>query len=156
MQTKMNKFHASLHIAASYLLERFGYRNNYNYSQVIIHYTASDLPVIKKTLQLYFYSLTQTRSAHSFRLPDDKKAPILMVGPGTGIAPFRSFWQEFMFERQSGDPLQQRSGNTILYFGCRNPGIDDIYKEELEETQTCHAISKVYTAYSRIERKPKV
>lgn len=39
-------------------------------------------------------------SAPSFQLPKDKQAPCILVGPGTGIAPFRSFWQQRLYDRE--------------------------------------------------------
>ncbi|XP_038216038.1 NADPH--cytochrome P450 reductase [Zerene cesonia] len=64
-----------------------------------------------------------------FRLPLQTQTPILMVGPGTGLAPFRGFLQERSFARQNGKEV----GDTILYFGCRHRDQDYLYQEELEE-----------------------
>lgn len=64
-----------------------------------------------------------------FRLPLQSQTPILMVGPGTGLAPFRGFLQERAHARAAGKPV----GDTVLYFGCRHRAQDYIYQEELEE-----------------------
>lgn len=72
----------------------------------------------------------------------------MLVGPGTGIAPFRSFWQENIHT--------QREGDTILYFGCRHPLKDNIYKEEMNEALQKGGLSRLHLAYSRQDFKPKV
>jgi len=51
-----------------------------------------------------------------------------MIGPGTGLAPFRGFIQERDLSRKDN----QTVGDTILYFGCRKKAEDFIYGEELE------------------------
>lgn len=64
-----------------------------------------------------------------FRLPTRVETPVIMIGPGTGLAPFRGFIQERDLSRKDN----QSVGDTILYFGCRKKAEDFIYGEELEE-----------------------
>jgi len=65
-----------------------------------------------------------TRS--SFRLPKDDTLPVIMIGPGTGIAPMRGFIQE----RKATE--NKNKGTSVLFFGCRNDS-DYLYRKELEE-----------------------
>ncbi|CAH2990675.1 unnamed protein product [Chilo suppressalis] len=64
-----------------------------------------------------------------FRLPLQTQTPIIMVGPGTGFAPFRGFLQERALARANGKEV----GENILYYGCRHRDQDYIYQEELEK-----------------------
>ncbi len=77
----------------------------------------------------------------TFRVPDDDALPMIMVGPGTGIAPFRAFLQE----RQ----MRKASGANWLFFGDRNAATDFIYKEELETMMDQGILTRLDLAFSR-------
>lgn len=79
-----------------------------------------------------------------FRLPAKTETPVIMVGPGTGLAPFRGFIQERDFNKKDGKDI----GQTILYFGCRKRAEDYIYEEELEDYAQRDTI-KLRAAFSR-------
>jgi NADPH-ferrihemoprotein reductase len=80
-----------------------------------------------------------------FKLPSKTQVPIIMIGPGTGFAPFRGFLQERKWSREDGKPV----GDTILYFGCRKKEEDYLYQEELEGYVSDGTLTKLYTAFSR-------
>uniref|UniRef100_A0A3Q1HHJ8 Nitric oxide synthase n=1 Tax=Anabas testudineus TaxID=64144 RepID=A0A3Q1HHJ8_ANATE len=92
------------------------------------------------------------RGAPSFQLPKDDQAPCILVGPGTGIAPFRSFWQQRLYDLEQKD-IQPCP--MILVFGCRQSEMDHIYKEETIQAKNKHVFKELYTAYSREPGKPK-
>lgn len=77
----------------------------------------------------------------TFRVPDDNSLPMIMVGPGTGIAPFRAFLQERQF--------RQASGKNWLFFGDRNAATDFIYKDELQSMQDSGVLNRLDLAFSR-------
>jgi cytochrome P450/NADPH-cytochrome P450 reductase len=91
------------------------------------------------------------RSPHMpFRPPEDTQTPIIMIGPGTGIAPFRGFLQERATLQTNGKQL----GKAMLFFGCRNPDQDFLYQDELEAFEA-QGVVKLYTAFSRVEGQAK-
>lgn len=80
-----------------------------------------------------------------FRLPANPKAPIIMIGPGTGIAPFRSFLHE---RRATG-----ASGRNWLFFGERTAASDFLYREELEDMQKDGHLTRLDLAFSRDQQR---
>uniref|UniRef100_A0A3Q0SYZ0 Nitric oxide synthase n=1 Tax=Amphilophus citrinellus TaxID=61819 RepID=A0A3Q0SYZ0_AMPCI len=92
------------------------------------------------------------RGAPSFQLPKDSQAPCILVGPGTGIAPFRSFWQQRLYDLEHNG---MKSCPMILVFGCRQSEMDHIYKEETIQAKNKGVFKELYTAYSREPGKPK-
>ncbi len=79
-----------------------------------------------------------------FRLPDDPRAPLIMIGPGTGLAPFRGFLRERAALAAQGRTL----GPAMLFFGCRHPEQDFIYAEELRK-YAADGVVDLHVAFSR-------
>jgi len=76
-----------------------------------------------------------------FRVPENNDLPMIMVGPGTGIAPFRAFLQEREF--------RQAKGLNWLFFGDRNATTDYIYQDEMTAMQASGLLSRLDLAFSR-------
>ncbi|XP_072921558.1 nitric oxide synthase 1 isoform X1 [Hemitrygon akajei] len=92
------------------------------------------------------------RGAPSFRLPEDPSVPCILIGPGTGIAPFRSFWQQRL---HNAEYKGVRACPMTLLFGCRQSKIDHIYREETIHVKNKGVFQELYTAYSREPERPK-
>lgn len=77
----------------------------------------------------------------NFKLPQNTDTPIIMVGPGTGIAPFRSFIEERVATGAKGE--------NWLFFGDRNEATDYLYKEEFEAYLKDGSLTRIDLAFSR-------
>lgn len=80
-------------------------------------------------------------SAKHFRLPEDHSRDMIMVGPGTGIAPFRAFLHD---RRATG-----ATGKHWLFFGDQRSETDFLYRDELETMQKEGTLHRFHTAFSR-------
>ncbi|KAG1934715.1 P450 (cytochrome) oxidoreductase b isoform X1 [Pimephales promelas] len=80
-----------------------------------------------------------------FRLPFKATNPVIMIGPGTGIAPFIGFVQERGWLKEQGKEV----GETELYFGCRRKNEDFLYQEELEGFEKTGVLTALNVAFSR-------
>lgn len=80
-------------------------------------------------------------TAKHFRVPEDHSLPCIMVGPGTGIAPFRAFLQE---RKATG-----ATGKNWLFFGEQHAATDFLYQEEIAAFQSEGILHRLDTAFSR-------
>lgn len=83
--------------------------------------------------------------APHFHLTENDQAPIIMCGPGTGIAPFRAFLEERQARQADGAAV----GDSWLFFGDQHEATDFLYREQLEQMQDDGTLSKLSLAWSR-------
>ncbi len=85
--------------------------------------------------------------SHGFRLPADTSKPVIMIGPGTGIAPFRAFLEE--------RKATEAKGKNWLFFGNPHQASDFLYGPELEAFQNDGILNRMDLAWSR-DQKQKI
>ncbi len=81
------------------------------------------------------------QKAHAFALPADPAVPIIMIGPGTGIAPFRAFLHERM--------ATKAPGRNWLFFGHQRSNYDFFYEDELAGMKAARVLTRLTLAWSR-------
>lgn len=89
-----------------------------------------------------------------FRLPRNPSTPVIMIGPGTGVAPFRGFVQERALQARGGKTI----GRTILFYGCRKSDEDFLYKDEWDTYSSSFTKGEfsLFTAFSREDPLKKI
>ncbi|KAF4451101.1 NADPH-ferrihemoprotein reductase [Fusarium austroafricanum] len=88
----------------------------------------------------------------NFKLPSTSSTPLILVGAGTGIAPFRGF----ILERARLKAVGKHIGKMMLFFGCRSPDQDYLYKDELAEiAEELKDSIEIITAFSRADGQAK-
>ena len=80
-------------------------------------------------------------SNSAFRLPEDDSSPVIMIGPGTGIAPFRAYLEE----REA----RGASGKNWLFFGDQHEASDFLYRDQIDAWLESGVLNKIDTAFSR-------
>lgn len=90
----------------------------------------------------------------TFRLPSSLDTPVIMIGPGTGIAPMRALLQDRKYEFEAGK--KKANMCNVLYFGCKKEELDYIYRDELEAYHQDGTLQNLYLAFSRQNRSQKV
>nr|XP_055064009.1 NADPH--cytochrome P450 reductase isoform X2 [Misgurnus anguillicaudatus]XP_055064010.1 NADPH--cytochrome P450 reductase isoform X2 [Misgurnus anguillicaudatus] len=123
---------------------------------VVVEYTTKTGRVFKGVATNWLKNKIVTDNGHTptvpmyvrrsqFRLPFKPSNPVVMIGPGTGIAPFMGFIQERAWLKEQGKDV----GETILYFGCRHRNEDFLYQQELEDFERAGVLTQLNVAFSR-------
>jgi sulfite reductase (NADPH) flavoprotein alpha-component len=99
----------------------------------------ADRLALGETTGLYFHA------ANHFRLPSDLTKPVIMVGPGTGIAPFRAFLEE---REATAAP-----GKNWLFFGDQKRDTDFLYHDQITEWLKKGTLTRLDTAFSRDQQE---
>lgn len=88
------------------------------------------------------------RKSLNFKLPSTPETPIIMIGPGTGVAPFIGFLQHRDL-KQKTTGLAAPLSEAWLFFGCRHKERDYLYRQELEQFLSTGVLSRLFLSFSR-------
>ncbi|KAG6577987.1 Methionine synthase reductase [Phytophthora cinnamomi] len=86
------------------------------------------------------------RGTQDFHLPENVQSPMLLIGPGTGVAPFMGFLQHRHHEAKAADSTR---GDSYLFFGCRRQSEDWLFREQMQEYIANGTLTQLFTAFSR-------
>jgi sulfite reductase (NADPH) flavoprotein alpha-component len=129
ISSSLNAFPNEVHLTvAAVRYESFGRQRKGVCSTFLADRATSDVPVF-------------VHVSKGFRLPASGDTPIIMVGPGTGIAPFRAFLHD---RKATG-----AKGRNWLFFGDQKANTDFLYREELEAMLADGHLTRLDTAFSR-------
>ncbi|KAF4973698.1 hypothetical protein FSARC_87 [Fusarium sarcochroum] len=97
-----------------------------NYLLALKRAQNSDVCVTTHTLVEQVFTLPVEIKKSKFRLPKELSIPVIMIGPGTGVAPFRGFMRERAYQAKAGYQV----GKMMLFYGCRSRNEDFLYRDE--------------------------
>ena len=125
----------------------------------VLHYLRNDSTIFEGLCSTYLDQADIDNSKvrlfkreSTFRLPSDPSKPILMIGPGTGIAPMRALLQERDYQNHT---LNLPVGRNMLYFGCKYQSYDQLYQDEFQALVKKGLLTKYYNTFSR-EQQQKI
>ncbi|KQT32407.1 reductase [Sphingomonas sp. Leaf412] len=84
-----------------------------------------------------------------FAPPADAGVPMILIGPGTGVAPLRGFLQERSVQKAAGEDV----ATSLLFFGCRHPDHDWLCRDEMERWQA-DGVADLHLAFSAVDAHP--
>ena len=137
ISSSINKHENEVHLTISSVR----YNSNDRAHNGVCSTYLADVVNIGDTVKCYF------APNKNFSVPKDRDAPMIMVGPGTGIAPFRAFLEE--------REVAGADGRNWLFFGDRNANLDFIYEEELKAWVANGLLDRLDLAFSR-DQKEKI
>jgi sulfite reductase (NADPH) flavoprotein alpha-component len=137
ISSSANAFEEEVHITVAKVeYDAFGFKHYGHASSFLVNQTGDEAKV-----NVYISENT------SFRLPENNEAPIIMIGAGTGVAPYRAFLQE----RES----QGHTGKNWLFFGARHFKSDFLYQSEWVNYRKSGLLTHIDVAFSR-DQKEKI
>ena len=89
------------------------------------------------------------RPGGAFTPPTEPDVPLIMIGPGTGVAPFRGFLQRRAAARSASGANAAAFAPAWLFFGCRGEAEDFLYRDELQAWAADGTLTRLVTAFSR-------
>ncbi|XP_045209128.2 methionine synthase reductase-like [Mercenaria mercenaria] len=90
------------------------------------------------------------RTNQSFHLPDDVTVPVILIGPGTGVAPFIGYLDHRGSQQEA--QAETQFGETWLFYGCRHKDRDYIFREKIEHHVSTATLSNLLVSFSRDEQ----
>src|SRR5690606_17453271 len=85
----------------------------------------------------------------AFAPVDDPRLPMILIGPGTGFAPFRGFLEERAAQQAQGREVAP----SLVFFGCRHPEHDWLYREEMQRW-AAQGVARLHLAFSTVASHP--
>ncbi|XP_041458976.1 methionine synthase reductase-like isoform X2 [Lytechinus variegatus] len=114
-----------------------------NLEEKVEKLTLKDEAPSKVQIPIYY------RTNQHFHLPSDTSTPLILIGPGTGVAPFVGFLEHRSHMMKEAVEGSMTFGPVWLFFGCRHKDRDYIYREKLEEFQETGVLSRLCVSFSR-------
>lgn len=106
---------------------------------------ASEMEKLTMDVTEHKIPIYMRKNMNEFHPPASVETPLLLIGPGTGVSPYIGFLEE----REKLIKNAHSPGVVWLFFGCRDPKLDFIYEDELNNFVSSGVLNRLSTAFSR-------